>query len=249
MGQEVKNHYDAHLYKYYDFIHGGRESSLIKAREFFNRNSITPSPTKGAVAIDLGCGSGFQTIPLAEGGYHVVGIDISQKLLDEVRNLSASYDIETINGDILDFKLYADRQADLVTCMGDTLSHLNDLNSIQLLLWKVAKQVLRPKGRLVLSFRDLTVEPPNSERFVPVRSEENLIFTCILEYHEMRVRVSDLVYERVSPSSPWEKNVSSYFKTRIDHTQLKSFLREVGLKITFDSLENGVVTIIAEKST
>ena len=49
----------------------------------------------GARLLDIGCGLGREAFPLADMGYDVVGIDISQEVVAQVRELSAEkgYDI------------------------------------------------------------------------------------------------------------------------------------------------------------
>ena len=40
------------------------------------------------VAVDLGCGSGLQTIPLAKAGYSVLSVDLCKNLLNELNKNS-----------------------------------------------------------------------------------------------------------------------------------------------------------------
>jgi 2-polyprenyl-3-methyl-5-hydroxy-6-metoxy-1,4-benzoquinol methylase len=56
----------------------------------------------GQSVLDIGCGMGKYTIPLAEAGYQVDGLDLSSKLLDELHRQSENrVDITTFCGDIL----------------------------------------------------------------------------------------------------------------------------------------------------
>ena len=52
----------------------------------------------GARLLDIGCGLGREAFPLSDSGYDVVGIDISQEVIAQVRQLSAErgYDIPFI---------------------------------------------------------------------------------------------------------------------------------------------------------
>ena len=128
----VKNHYENHLHEYYSWIYGGLENKIFENLNFFKENNINPESSK--TAIDLGAGSGFQSIPLAKLGFHVIAIDFSKKLLEELKQNSAELDIEIFENDLLDFKPYSNYKPELIVCMGDTLTHLDDLGGVKKLI-------------------------------------------------------------------------------------------------------------------
>ena len=177
MDTNTKAHYEKHLAEYYSWIYGGADQKIEENNIFFEKHSIKPISSK--VAIDLGCGSGFQSIPLAKAGFKVVAVDFSKKLIDELKNGSLGLSIDPIEADILDFNIYKGKNPELIVCMGDTLTHLPDLDSVSNLIANSYKE-LQKNGKLILSFRDLTFELQGKDRFIPVRSDENTIFTCFL---------------------------------------------------------------------
>ena len=77
----VMEHYENLLSDVYTWLMGGFDSAKEKNAEFFQTRNVRPSSSK--VAVDLGAGSGFQSIPLAELGYSVLSVDLSQKLLSD----------------------------------------------------------------------------------------------------------------------------------------------------------------------
>lgn len=80
--------------------------------------------------------------------------------------------------------------------MGDTLTHLESLSSVQSLLLN-AERALVKDGKLILTFRDYaSAEISGTQRFIPVRSDESTILTCFLEYYEDFVEVYDLLYRK-----------------------------------------------------
>ena len=79
----VKEHYQSHLSDYYSWMYGGFELKVSENRRFFQDQHVRPEHS--GLAVDLGAGSGFQSIPLAELGFKVTAIDLSQKLLDELK--------------------------------------------------------------------------------------------------------------------------------------------------------------------
>jgi 2-polyprenyl-3-methyl-5-hydroxy-6-metoxy-1,4-benzoquinol methylase len=76
-------------------------------------------------ALDLGCGSGFQSIPLLKLGFHVTAIDLSPQLLNELteeatKNISDPCSkLTTIQGDLLGFSnLVKGSKFNHIVCMG-----------------------------------------------------------------------------------------------------------------------------------
>ena len=85
---DVEQHYDEVLSDVYSWMFGGFESGIQRNVEFFNELQLTPK--NSGIAVDLGAGCGFQSIPLAEAGYSVTAIDLDSKLLIELKNNSGN---------------------------------------------------------------------------------------------------------------------------------------------------------------
>ena len=238
----VAEHYEKLLAPCYSWMSGGAECQLSAHREFFARHSVQP---KGCgVALDLGAGSGFQSIPLAELGFQVIAIDISRELLDELRQRAGGLPISAIQDDLLRFARHSPPQAELIVCMGDTLTHLSTLDDVQRLIMDAAGR-LAMGGRLLIGFRDMSVAVKDLERFIAVRSDAERIFTCFLEYEEGHVRVHDLVYERCEDQ--WVLRKSFYRKLRLSTRWLKKQIEKAGLSIEHLDVHNGMTILIAGK--
>jgi hypothetical protein len=114
--------------------------------------------------------------------------------------------------DLREFSRHILAPADLILCMGDTLTHLQSTEEIEQLFREVVR-VLRPGGRFVATFRDYRELPLGDQRFIPVRSDAQRIHTCFLEQAAQHVVVHDLVHE--CGSDGWRMTVSSYEKLRL----------------------------------
>ncbi len=66
------------------------EYLLPGALEYFNRQKIAP----GTTLLDIGCGAGQLTIPAAESGIDVTGIDLAQNLVDQANEKLTSKGFE-----------------------------------------------------------------------------------------------------------------------------------------------------------
>ena len=238
----VKEHYDHFLGPYYSWISGGLAGKVAENRKFFLDHHIRPGASRAAV--DLGAGSGFQTIPLAEAGFRVTAIDANEGLLAELANNAAGLPVVTVKDDLLHFPRHIPDRNELIVCMGDTLTHLQRLQDVQTLLEK-AFHALDVQGRLILDFRDLSVELFELDRFIPVRSDANRIFTCFLEYEEKHVKVHDILYER--DHDGWRMKKSFFRKLRISSQWIKNLLRDVGFEIETFEVGKGRVTLVARR--
>jgi 2-polyprenyl-3-methyl-5-hydroxy-6-metoxy-1,4-benzoquinol methylase len=236
-----KAHYENVLGGVYSWMLGGFDVALARNRQFFDQHGI--SPRGSGIAVDLGAGCGFQSIPLAELGFEVTAIDLDAGLLDELRQNAGSLPIRAVEDDLTRVVEYA-RGAEIVVCMTDTLLHLDSRELVKRLFGDV-QSVLEPGGRLILTFRDLTRELEGLDRFIPVRSDENTIFTCFLEFESGTVKVHDLVHRR--GAAGWELAKSYYRKLRLSRGWVSEELANAGFDPLESRADRGLVTTIAQK--
>ena len=239
----VKQHYDTHLADFYSWMAGDFALKQKEFQQFLKKHDIVPGSAK--VAVDLGAGHGIQSVALAKMGFKVKAIDFNQQLLNELKVNGKELDVEVINDDIRSINRYSDEKPGVVVCWGDTLTHLDDLADVEQLLTNCC-EALNIDGKLILSFRDYTQELTADRRFIPVKSDENMILTCVLEYSIDHVRVTDLLH--IKRENGWEQKVSSYHKVRIPVSFVRNFLGKNGMVITFEGEINRLIAVSATKS-
>lgn len=239
----VCEHYENHLARYYAWISGGVDEKMEENRKFFVDHGI--QPIRSGLAFDLGAGCGFQSVPLAQLGFRVVALDLSAKMLAQLKKTAKNLPIETICDDLSNFTNYKSGNSELVVCMGDTLTHLDDFKKVQALLDTVFFS-LETGGCLILSFRNLTEELVDLDRFIPVKSNETTIFTCFLEFEKDRVKVHDIIYEK--NNGQWVLQKSVFQKLRISPDWTQKYLQKIGFAIEFYDEQNGLIFIIARKN-
>lgn len=238
----TREHYENHLADYYAWMSGGIDLKIEENRKFFIDHNIEPAGS--GMAFDLGSGCGFQSIPLAELGFRVVAMDLSAKMLWQLQENAKGLLIETVCDDLSSFTHYRHGNVELVSCMGDTLTHLNTFKKVQALLDEVFF-ALESRGCLVLSFRNLSRELMALDRFIPVRSNETTIFTCFLEFEKTTVQVHDIIYQK--NDTQWVLKKSAYRKLRISPDWTREYLQKIGFAIEFYEERDGMVYIIARK--
>jgi len=236
----VKEHYDNLLAPYYSWLCGGAGLKFEENRKFFQSHGI--HPTLSGTAVDLGAGSGFQSIPLSQAGFKVIAMDMCRDLLVELKSQAGGLPVVTIEDNLLNFTEHIYEKVELIVCMGDTLTHLQSLAEVEVLL-EDAWRALEDNGCLILEFRDLTAELKNLDRFIPVRSDNDKIFTCFLEYERKHVKVHDIIYEKTA--NQWVMKKSCFRKLRIPPQWMSDCLRKAGFTIENLEINNGMVTILA----
>jgi precorrin-6B methylase 2 len=238
----VEEHYIEVLSDVYSWMFGGFESGIQSNVEFIKKHQLT---SKGSgIAVDLGAGCGFQSIPLAKAGYSVTAIDLDSKLLNELKSNSGNLKITTIQDDLINFDKFVKSDVELIVCMTDTILHLESKEKVTSLFAK-AFAALEPEGKLILTFRDLTYELADIDRFLPVKSDENIIFTCFLEYESETVKVHDIVYKKFG--GEWHLLKSFYRKLRLSEEWMIEQLSQFGFNKIDSTVENGFITILGSK--
>lgn len=237
----VKEHYDKHLGHFYSWMLGDFQTKCNEFKKLLIENSITPKTNP--IAIDLGSAHGIQSIPLAEMGFHVLAVDFNKQLLEELKTNAKDLNIQAINDDIRNVAhLY--HKPCLIVCCGDTLSHLDSQSDVSTFIANMAN-TLATNGKLILSFRDYSIPLKGSERFIPVKSDSHKILTCILDYEEAFVHVTDLLHTQTD--NKWEQKVSTYKKIRLRTEKIVACLENNGMTIGYNQISNRLTTIIATK--
>lgn len=235
-------HYNDHLAHFYSWMAGDFDSRSADQQSFFESNKILPAGS--GLAIDLGAGHGFQSVALAKLGFKVKAIDFSPQLLHELRRRKGDLEIETIEADFSTFNWQQGPPPDVVVCMGDTIAHLESMENLQSLTSQIA-EALPAGGRLVYSFRDYSHALEDTARFIPVKSDDSRIHTCVLEYFDDKVRVTDLLHEREKGN--WQQKVSSYLKLRLSSELVNTMIEKSGLSVVSEGVHNRMVYLIAGK--
>lgn len=229
MTSSVTEHYANHLAPIYSWMVGNFDAASSHADRFYSDISLANGD--GYIAVDLGCGHGVHSIPLARRGYRVLALDTSSHLLGELNAKVGELPIQTIAADLTKFSdhLGSDSAA-LIACMGDTLTHLPSIEAVKTLILDAAR-TLSPSGWLTLSFRDYSHELVGVERFIPVRSDDRRIHTCFLEYQPDTVIVHDLVHTLVD--SAWQTSVSAYPKLRLQPDTIVASAESSGFSLAY----------------
>ena len=140
----IADEYDHHIY-------GNPVNSLLRENSVRLLSETFPGRER---LLEVGCGTGTETIELLKSGHEIVAVDISQKMLDAVRKKAVQ---EGVSSNLTTFKGNADRIGTLSDELGahsfngiySTFGALNCVSGIHSLP-EGFHQLLSERGKLVL---------------------------------------------------------------------------------------------------
>ena len=110
----------------YDRFHAGHPLLEMDRKWIIEHLGESPLRADGTprIAIDFGCGTGRNLVPLAERGWRVVGVDLSLDMLREYKSKARAVpqsEAVAIRGNMAHMECLADGFADAVMCMYSSL--------------------------------------------------------------------------------------------------------------------------------
>lgn len=121
----------------------------------------------GGPVLELACGTGRITMPLAKEGFDVTGIDLAESMLEQAERNSQErgLEIEWVKADMRDFSL--GKSFPLIICPGQSMSRLLTIEDMERCLSQV-KRHLAPGGRFILELYNPSLDilnQPQGEKF------------------------------------------------------------------------------------
>lgn len=154
--------YDSFIADYYD------SSPMVTQRTQDVAFYSSAARKYGDPVLELGCGTGRITFAIAEAGYRVVGLDISEKMLDRAvakrhaLRREARERVHLVQGDMTQFDLGEKFRSIIIPFR--PFQHLLEVEQ-QIRCLLCVKQHLAPNGRLVLDFFQTDMERAHDPKF------------------------------------------------------------------------------------
>lgn len=180
----------------------------------------------GDPILEIMCGTGAFSIPLAQQGHRVTGLDLAETMLAEARRKSAAagVNVEWVQGDVRHFDL--GQQYKLIFLPSNSICHLLTRQDLEACLESVARH-LTPDGRFAVSvfvpslamlMRTLEDEGDFVE-WVDPDSGEQVVLRQRSWYDAATQIKHNLIYKRVGngPTVPdGELTMRMYFPQELD---------------------------------
>ncbi len=124
-----------------------REHSLLELDAAIVRRHLT----RPGVIVDLGCGTGRALLPLVRAGFRGIGIDLSQSMLEVLRQKAdrERLEVQCLRGNLVELDFLAEASVDYALCLFSTLGMICGEGHRQGVLRHVHR-IVRPGGLLVL---------------------------------------------------------------------------------------------------
>jgi len=154
--------YDSFIADYYD------SSPMVTQRTQDVAFYSSAARQYGDPVLELGCGTGRITLAIAEAGYRVVGLDISEKMLHRAvakrhaLRREARERVHLVQGDMTQFDLGEKFRSIIIPFR--PFQHLLEVEQ-QIRCLQCVKQHLAPNGRLVLDFFQTDLERAHDPKF------------------------------------------------------------------------------------
>jgi SAM-dependent methyltransferase len=116
--------------------------------ESINTFLLSLAKEASAPVLELGCGTGRFTIPLAKQGIDVIGLDVVPSMLARAKQKARDLPIQWVEADARAFQL--DRQVGLIFDVGEAFLHVHRRTDHEAILARVHEHLL-PNGRFVLA--------------------------------------------------------------------------------------------------
>jgi ubiquinone/menaquinone biosynthesis C-methylase UbiE len=122
-----------------------------------------------ASVLDIACGTGLYAILMAKAGIEAVGVDISQSMLDKAGQHAgeAAVTVQWTQASMQEVAARLDRQFDAVLCMGNSIPHLLDDDSLDAAIGGFVK-MLRPGGVVAIQVLNYARILARAERIVEI---------------------------------------------------------------------------------
>ena len=170
--------YNEFGWNYYPEIFG---EQLLK---WLERNSLHPK-----TAMDLACGTGILCGILDNAGIEASGMDFSSGMIEIARKNTPH-----LHYDVADMITYRpDKQFDLVTCTGDAVNHISDLENVEKIFQNVYAY-LAPGGYFVFDLLNEN-EVSDSEPFDMDFTDAIRVWFQMTRPGEKKVNLKIKVYE------------------------------------------------------
>ncbi|MEH1861784.1 MAG: methyltransferase domain-containing protein [Nostoc sp.] len=99
----------------------------------------------GDPILELCCGTGRIAIPLAEKGWQVTGIDVSESMLEAAKRKSSK--VKWVKADVRNFEI--DEKFSLIIFSANSICHILTMEDLES-CFKCVKKHLKPEGRIVI---------------------------------------------------------------------------------------------------
>ena len=183
------------------------------------------------ILLDLGCGTGSMTELLAKQGYDMIGVDLSDSMLDIAmeKRAQSGHNILYLQQDMREFELYGTVRAVVSVC--DCMNYITEEDDL-LTVFKLVNNYLDPDGIFIFDmntpykYREMLGNTTIAEN----REEGSFIWeNCFDE--ESQVNEYALTLFIKEEDDLYRKHEEFHYQKAYEPERVKELLEEAGLKV------------------
>lgn len=181
------------------------------------------------LVLDLGCGTGTLTELLAKEGYDMIGVDVSEDMLQEAieKRAESGLPILYLLQDMREFELYGTVRVVVSIC--DSLNYILDYDDLAR-VFSLVNNYLDPKGMFIFDLNtEAKFQAMGSETIAEVRDEGSFIWEN--EYdEEEKINSYDLTLFIREEDDLYRRYQETHFERAWSLDEIKKALTEAGME-------------------
>ena len=184
------------------------------------------------LVLDLGCGTGTLTELLAKEGYDMIGVDVSEDMLQEAieKRAESGLPILYLLQDMREFELYGTVRAVVSIC--DSLNYILDYDDL-VHVFSLVNNYLDPKGVFIFDFNTrYKYEEILGDRTIAENREECSFIWDNYYYEDEKINEYDLslFIETDKDSGLYRKYEETHYQRAYTLEEMKELIRKSGLE-------------------
>lgn len=184
---------------------------------------------KNGIVLDMGCGTGNITEPLAAFGYDMIGIDNSDEMLSiAMEKLSSSgLDILYLLQDMREFELYGTVAAIVSIC--DSMNYITDYSDL-VKVFKLVNNYLDPGGLFIFDLNTEYKYKCIGDTVIAENRDEGSFIWENSYFPDEKINRYDLTIFEKLENGLYEKHHETHIQAAYSLEQIKAALHDSGLK-------------------
>ncbi len=195
----------------------------------------------GAIVCELGCGTGTMTRLFKKAGYDMIGIDISEEMLDVARydHQDESEGILYLNQDMREFELYGTVGAVVSLC--DSMNYVTEKEDL-LKVFKLVNNYLDPEGLFVFDMKTVHTykDLMGNRTITDNRDESTLIWENRYDEKTRENNYNITIYTKAEFENDeeddglpplFEREEECHVQKAYEIGEIKELLKEAGLEL------------------
>ena len=183
------------------------------------------------LVLDLGCGTGKLTRLLAGEGYDMIGVDLSEEMLEVAleHEMEDPKQILYLQQDMREFELYGTVRAIVSIC--DSMNYLEDYEDLVQVL-KLANNYLDPKGVFVFDMNTVYKyrEQLGEQTIAENREESSFIWENYFDENEM-INEYDLTLFIREEDGRYSKYEETHYQKAFEIREVLEAVKEAGMEL------------------